>query len=71
MLAIGPDDGDFRPADKRVERHSFHFVLGTNRSMVLAIAFEKVDGNRQIDRVPPYPVMFESQRTYNRPYFQD
>jgi hypothetical protein len=35
----------------------------------MAIAFELIEGSRPIDRVPPYAIMFDSERNYGRPYF--
>ena len=70
MLAIGKDDGDFRPPAERTQHFSFHYVLRPNCSVVMAIAFEKLDGNKPTERVPPYAIMCETDRTSNNPYFK-
>ncbi|MFL5341059.1 MAG: hypothetical protein ACJ8F7_13005 [Gemmataceae bacterium] len=69
VLAIGKDDGDFRPPDQRLQRFNFHYILRPNHAVVLAIAFEKLEGNKPTERVPPYAIMCETHRTSNNPYF--
>jgi hypothetical protein len=36
---------------------------------VLAVTFELVKGDRTMDRVPPYAIMYNSERSYSLPYF--
>lgn len=68
MIALGKDGSDTRPPDQQKVRHQFSYVLQPNCAVVLAIAFERVDGDKELERVPPFAIMFESQRAYNRPY---
>jgi hypothetical protein len=70
MIALGKDHGEMRTAEQLRERFQYHYVYRPKFAVVMAIAFELVDGSKDLDRVPPYAVMFESHRTYNRPYFK-
>src|SRR5262249_53290075 len=70
MIAIGKDHGEMRTAEQLRERFQYHYTYRPNFALVMAIAFELVDGSKELDRVPPYAVMFESHRTHNRPYFK-
>ena len=70
MIALGRDNGDMRTEEQIRERFQYHYVCRPKFALVMAIAFEVVDGVKELDRVPPYAIMFESHRTYNRPYFK-
>ncbi len=70
LIALGKDDGDFRTAEERSQRNSFWYRVGPQSKVVMAIAFEMIEGVRPIDRVPPYAIMFDSEKTYGRPYFE-
>lgn len=58
MLAIGRDDGDLRPEEERLKRFNFWYRLHPGGKLVMAVAFELVDGIRTLDRVPPYALMW-------------
>lgn len=69
MIALGKDDGDFRTPEERMQRNSFWYRVGPQSKVVMAIAFELIPGTKPIDRVPPYALMFDSERNYGQPYF--
>lgn len=69
LLALGKTDGDARPEDLRVKRFEFSYQTRPNHGLVMAISFEKINGDKDIDRVPPLAVMVDSGKTYNKPYF--
>lgn len=68
MIALGRDDSDFRTDDEKIKPNTYWYRLSPKYKVVLAIAFELVDGTRAIDRVPPYAIMFDSERTYQKAY---
>lgn len=69
MLALGKDDGDFRTPAERVQRNSFWYRISPQSKVVMAIAFELTPGTKPIDLVPPYALMFDSEKNYGQPYF--
>jgi hypothetical protein len=70
VIALGRDGGDMRSDDEKIARSNFWYRIGPKCKVVMAIAFEKIAGDKPIDRVPPYAIMFDSAKTNNKPYFQ-
>lgn len=68
MIALGRDGTDLRDGADSIS--NFHYRLSAKNKVVMAIAFEKIEGDKPIDRVPPYAIMFNSAKTNNLPYFQ-
>jgi len=69
MVALGRDGGELRPPDKQKQLFNYWYELQPGCTPLLAVAFELVSGDSPLDRVPPYAVMFRSDKTYNKPYF--
>lgn len=69
LIALGQDEGDMRTPEQRRQRFNIWYRVSPQAKLVMAIAFELIEGSRPIDRVPPYAIMFDSERNYGRPYF--
>lgn len=69
MIALGKDNGDFRTPEEMTARNNFWYRLSPKCKVVMAFAFEKVNGDKPLERVPPYPIMYDSQKVANKPYF--
>jgi hypothetical protein len=68
LIALGRAGGDLRDGAESVS--NFRYRLSPKSKVVMAVAFEKIEGDKPIDRVPPYAIMFDSAKTNNLPYFQ-
>lgn len=69
VVALGRDDGDQRPPDKRVTQRGIRYELPHGCVPLLAASFERVEGTTALERVPPYALLYDSEKNYNRPYF--
>jgi hypothetical protein len=70
MLALGAPGGEQRTAKVRDSSLNISYEVPRGCQPLLAVFFDLVSGEQTIDRVPPYPIMYGSERSYNRPYFQ-
>ncbi len=70
MVALGRDNVDLRTAENEKSVSNYWYRVGPKATVMMAIAFEKIAGDKPIDRVPPYAIMFNSAKAYNRPYFK-
>lgn len=69
LLALGKDGGEQRTPKVRDSSLNISYEAPKGSAPLLAVAFELVSGQRELDRVPPYAVMYGSEKSYNRPYF--
>jgi hypothetical protein len=69
LIALGKDDGDMRSPEQRLQRFNLWYRIDPQSKVVMAIAFELIDPAQPLNRVPPYALMYDSERTYGRPYF--
>ncbi len=69
VVALGSEDAEQRTPKVRDSSLNISYEVSKGCTPLLAVAFELVSGAREIDRVPPYAVMYDSAKSYNRPYF--
>ena len=69
VVALGADGGEQRTPKERDATLNISYEVPKGCVPLLAVAFELVSGEREIDRVPPYAIMYDSAKSYNRPYF--
>jgi hypothetical protein len=68
MLAMDRDNAPERPQPR--SKYSVHYDVPAGYKQRLAVVFEKVDPTVELNRVPPYAIMYRSDETYARPYFK-
>jgi hypothetical protein len=68
VVALGRDGGEQRTTKVRDSSLNISYEVPKGTTPLLAVAFELVSGERPIDRVPPYAIMYDSGKHYNRPY---
>lgn len=69
MVALGRDNGELRPGDTKKQLFNSWYELQEGCTPLMAVAFELVSADSPLNRVPPYAVMYRSDKTYNKPYF--
>jgi len=68
LVALGRDGGDLRTGKEDRERGLLKYDVRPGCSPLMGVAFE-LAGRSPQDRVPPYGIMFQSGKAYNREYF--
>lgn len=69
MVALGKDDGDTRTPEQRGYSRALRYDLPRGCVPLMGVLFERVSGTATLERVPPYALLFDSDKSYNRPYF--